>query len=162
MVRFHTKDFGQRQASGTKIPGSLLLLQSNTVLETLMRRFAAGAVALFLLSTTTAVLAQNYEVSSIAPTKNVSSSSASAKKPKLAKRVKTAVAVKTDASPKAEIAPKTEIASTYIVDVSGKRVRLIGPSFFPDNSNNVELAGRKDALMKEAALMDTSISTASR
>lgn len=126
-----------------------------------MKRFAAGAAALFLLSTTTAVLAQTYEVSSIAPTKKVSSNSAVAKKPKLAKRAKTAVAAKTDVAPKAE-APQAESAATYIVDVSGKRVRLIGPRFYPDNSNEVELAGRKDALMREAALMNTSLSTASR
>lgn len=127
-----------------------------------MKRFAAGAAALFLLSTTTAVLAQTYEVSSIAPTKKASSNSAVAKKPKLAKRTKTAVAAKTDVAPKAEVAPRAESASTYIVDVSGKRVRLIGPRFYPDNSNEVELAGRKDALMREAALMNTSLSTASR
>ncbi|WP_427928235.1 hypothetical protein [Agrobacterium cavarae] len=138
------------------------MLQSYTVLETPMKRFAAGAAALFLLSTTTAVLAQTYEVSSIAPTKKASSNSAVAKKPKLAKRGKTAVAAKTDVAPKAEVAPRAESAATYIVDVSGKRVRLIGPRFYPDNSNELELAGRKDALMREAALMDTSISTASR
>lgn len=127
-----------------------------------MKRFAAGAAALFLLSTTTAVLAQTYEVSSIAPTKKAASNSAVAKKPKLAKRAKTAVATKTDVAPKAEVAPQAENPATYIVDVSGKRVRLIGPRFYPDNSDEVELAGRKDALMREAALMDTSISTASR
>lgn len=127
-----------------------------------MKRFAAGAVALFLLSTTTAVLAQTYEVSSIASTKKASSNSAVVKKPKLAKRAKTAVAAKTDVAPKAEAAPRAENADTYIVDVSGKRVRLIGPRFYPDNSNEVELAGRKDALMREAALMNTSLSTASR
>ncbi|MGP4691386.1 hypothetical protein [Agrobacterium cavarae] len=127
-----------------------------------MKRFAAGAAALFLLSTTTAVLAQTYEVSSIASTKKASSNSAIVKKPKLAKRAKTAVAAKTDVAPKAEAAPRAENADTYIVDVSGKRVRLIGPRFYPDNSNEVELAGRKDALMREAALMNTSLSTASR
>ncbi len=127
-----------------------------------MKRFAAGAAALFLLSTTTVVLAQTYDVSSIAPTKKVSSNSAVAKKPKLAKRAKTAVAAKTDVAPKADVGPKAESAATYIVDVSGKRVRLIGPRFYPDNSNEVELAGRKDALMREAALMNTSLSTASR
>lgn len=127
-----------------------------------MKRFAAGAAALFLLSTTTAVLAQTYEVSSIASTKKASSNSAVVKKPKLAKRAKTAVAAKTDVAPKAEAAPRAENADTYIVDVSGKRVRLIGPRFYPDNSNEVELAGRKDALMREAALMNTSLSTASR
>ena len=127
-----------------------------------MKRFAAGAAALFLLSMTTAVLAQTYEVSSIAPTKKASSNSAVVKKPKLAKRAKTAVAAKTDVAPKAEVAPRAESAATYIVDVSGKRVRLIGPRFYPDNSNEVELAGRKDALMREAALMNASLSTASR
>jgi|GEM_PF-1476812 len=127
-----------------------------------MKRFAAGAAALFLLSTTTAVLAQTYEVSSIASIKKASSNGAVAKKPKLAKRAKTAVAAKTDVAPKAEVAPRADSAATYIVDVSGKRVRLIGPRFYPDNSNEVELAGRKDALMREAALMNTSLSTASR
>ncbi|MGN8171612.1 hypothetical protein [Agrobacterium sp. 22117] len=126
-----------------------------------MKRFAAGAAALFLSSTTTAVLAQTYEVSSIAPAKKVSSNSGVAKKPKLAKRAKTAVAAKTDVAPNAED-PQAESPATYIVDVSGKRVRLIGPRFYPDNSNEVELAGRKDALIREAALMNTSLSTASR
>jgi len=147
---------------GTKILRSLLLLQSYTVLETLMKRFAAGAAALFLLSTTTAVLAQTYEVSSITTTKKVSSNNAVAKKSKVAKRAKTAVAAKPDVAPKSDVAPKADNPQTYIVDVSGKRVRLIGPRFYPDNSNEVELAGRKDALMREAALMDSSISTASR
>ena len=127
-----------------------------------MKRFAAGAAALFLLSTTTAVLAQTYEVSSITTTKKVSSNNAVAKKSKVGKRAKTAVAAKPDVAPKSDVAPKADSPQTYIVDVSGKRVRLIGPRFYPDNSNEVELAGRKDALMREAALMDSSISTASR
>lgn len=102
-----------------------------------MKRFAAGAAALFLLSTTTAVLAQTYDVSSIIPTKKPTSASIAAQ-------------VGNDVGPR------------YIVDVSGKRVRLIGPRFYPDNSSDVELMGRKQALEREAAHPDMSFATAAR
>ncbi|KXG85347.1 hypothetical protein [Agrobacterium bohemicum] len=39
----------------------------------------------------------------------------------------------------------------YIVDVSGKQVRLVGPRFFPDNSKGVALFGRNRALAREEA-----------
>ncbi|XUY29270.1 hypothetical protein RMR21_019850 [Agrobacterium sp. rho-8.1] len=39
----------------------------------------------------------------------------------------------------------------YIVDVSGKQVRLVGPRFFPDNSKEVELFGRAQSLARENA-----------
>lgn len=39
----------------------------------------------------------------------------------------------------------------YIIDVSGKQVRLVGPRFFPDHSRDVTLAGRSEALGREEA-----------
>ena len=39
----------------------------------------------------------------------------------------------------------------YVADVSGKQVRLVGPRFFPDNSKEVALFGRDQALAREQA-----------
>lgn len=38
----------------------------------------------------------------------------------------------------------------HIVDVSGKRVRLVGPRFYPDNTRDIQLLGRSEAIAKEA------------
>ena len=38
----------------------------------------------------------------------------------------------------------------HIVDVSGKRVRLVGPRFYPDSTRDAPLLGRAEALAKEA------------
>ncbi|MGV1915919.1 hypothetical protein [uncultured Agrobacterium sp.] len=102
-----------------------------------MKRSAVGAAALFLLSTTTAVLAQTYEVSSVIPSK----------KPSLATVTRQAM---------------EDVRPHYIVDVAGKRVRLIGPRFYPDNSSDVELMGRNQALEREAGHPDMSFATAAR
>lgn len=39
----------------------------------------------------------------------------------------------------------------YSVDADGRQVRLVGPRFFPDNSREVALFGRADALAREKA-----------
>ncbi len=52
--------------------------------------------------------------------------------------VSTLEAVKTRS---AAVSP-LETASDYITDVSGKKVRLVGPRFYPDNARALQFPGR--------------------
>lgn len=45
----------------------------------------------------------------------------------------------------------SETRPGHIIDVKGRQVRLVGQRFFPDNSNEVALFGRADALKREEA-----------
>lgn len=45
----------------------------------------------------------------------------------------------------------SEARPGHIIDVKGRQVRLVGQRFFPDNSNDVALFGRADALKREEA-----------
>lgn len=45
----------------------------------------------------------------------------------------------------------SETRPGHIIDVKGRQVRLVGQRFFPDNSNDVALFGRADALKREEA-----------
>ncbi|CUX54454.1 MULTISPECIES: hypothetical protein [Agrobacterium] len=44
-------------------------------------------------------------------------------------------------TPNSQIAPPL-IAPNYITDVSGKKVRLVGPRFYPDSARALEFPGR--------------------
>ncbi|GAK73032.1 hypothetical protein RRU01S_30_00300 [Agrobacterium rubi TR3 = NBRC 13261] len=87
-----------------------------------MRRVAVGAGVSVVLCLVTAAVAQDIEVSSLDIRRTT---------------VETVKAASPD--------------GRYIVDVSGKQVRLVGPRFFPDNSKEVELFGRTQALAREDA-----------
>jgi hypothetical protein len=89
-----------------------------------MNRVAVGAAVGAIVCFVTAAMAQDIEVSSldIKHTKGVR-----------------------------ETAQRNVADDRYIVDVSGKQVRLVGPRFFPDNSKEVALFGRKQALAREEA-----------
>ncbi len=39
--------------------------------------------------------------------------------------------------------PPKVLAPNYITDVSGKKVRLVGPRFYPDSARALEFPGRK-------------------
>ena len=39
--------------------------------------------------------------------------------------------------------PPKVLAPNYITDVSGKKVRLVGPRFYPDSARSLEFPGRK-------------------
>lgn len=49
----------------------------------------------------------------------------------------------------AGFSPK-DIASDYIVDVAGKKVRLVGPRFYPDNARALQFPGRVSTLDSSA------------
>ncbi|NTE89060.1 hypothetical protein [Agrobacterium rubi] len=91
-----------------------------------MRRVAVGAGVSVVLCLVTAAVAQDIEVSSLDLRKTT---------------------VETVSAPVRAASPD----GRYIVDVSGKQVRLVGPRFFPDNSKEVELFGRTQALAREDA-----------
>ncbi len=89
-----------------------------------MRRVAVGAAMGVALCFVTAAVAQDIEVSSLDLKQT---------------------------NMKHEKAQPAAKDPRYIVDVSGKQVRLVGPRFFADNSNEVELLGRTQALLREEA-----------
>ncbi|UHS59240.1 hypothetical protein HRR99_17745 [Agrobacterium vaccinii] len=89
-----------------------------------MERVAIGAAVGAVFCFVTAAVAQDIEVSSL----DIKQS---------------AVSIETKRPVKAQ--------AGYIVDVSGRQVRLVGPRFFPDNSKEVALFGRADALVREEA-----------
>lgn len=49
--------------------------------------------------------------------------------------------LETSKTPKSQIAPPVT-APNYITDVSGKKVRLVGPRFYPDSARALEFPGR--------------------
>lgn len=89
-----------------------------------MERVAFGAAVGAVFCFVTAAVAQDIEVSSLD--------------------------IKRSAKTAESMAP-SKVSQGYIVDVSGRQVRLVGPRFFPDNSKDVELFGRSEALAREEA-----------
>lgn len=43
-------------------------------------------------------------------------------------------------------------AASYITDVTGKRVRLVGPRFYPDTANAMQFPGREKLNAEDASL----------
>lgn len=41
---------------------------------------------------------------------------------------------------------REEMASDYITDVSGRKVRLVGPRFYPDNARALQFPGRASSV----------------
>ncbi|MBB3945325.1 hypothetical protein GGQ73_001258 [Rhizobium skierniewicense] len=91
-----------------------------------MKRVAVGAGVGAVLCLVTAAMAQDIEVSSLeVPNTDIENLSVPSK--------------------------AKDHDGRYIVDVSGKRVRLVGPRFFPDSSREIELSGRAQSLARENA-----------
>ncbi len=99
----------------------------------MMKRFARCAAACLLLSGATTALAKDLEVSSLETKRPVELGNSLQKQ-----RVE-------------------EERAGYIVDVSGKRVRLVGPRFYPESNDDIQLIGRRDALQREAARLEASL-----
>ncbi|NTJ44437.1 hypothetical protein G6L28_17720 [Agrobacterium larrymoorei] len=98
-----------------------------------MNRFAWSAAACLLLTGTTIAMAQNFEVSSL-ESKRPAELGASLKK-----------------------AESHTSQAQYIIDVSGRRVRMVGPRFYPESNKDIELIGRADALQREAVRLEASL-----
>lgn len=98
-----------------------------------MKRFAWSAAACLLLTGATMALAKDIEVSSL-----------ETKRP-----VELGSSLKNDKSDEAQ--------AQYIVDVTGKKVRLVGPRFYPESNKDIELIGRSDALLREAVRLEASL-----
>jgi hypothetical protein len=91
-----------------------------------MGRVAVGATLSAVLCLVTPAIGQDVEVSSLDISHNT---------------------VETESLPLKSAKPD----DGYIVDVSGKRVRVVGARFLSDTSNGIEIFGRRQALEREAA-----------
>ncbi len=98
-----------------------------------MKRFAWSAAACLLLTGATMALAKDIEVSSL-ETKRPAELGSSLKK-----------------------STSDNAQAQYILDVAGKKVRLVGPRFYPESNKDIELIGRIDALQREAIRLEASL-----